>query len=225
MNVKLFHTISLLLVLAFNPAQAQFLGDVFFKEPSIAIEKDAVGEVAISFFSGDRRFGAIRAEITYDPTALEIVSVEPLASAGISPTIHWSASENGLRFAVLQGSSLTDPIGSVNLLKIHFRAIGENGSQTLLASKPLEALDVESSPIQVGVGYSAEVSIGSIDPSAIGTAREQSLSADLAATTSLKQRAALLRPPGHAVKMLTKKGTSTFQQITVKTNPAAAITE
>jgi hypothetical protein len=194
-------------------AQAQFVGDVFFLTPSVAVAKGNVGDLDLALFAGDRPFGAARISVQFDPQRLEIVNVVPVQVGAVLPVLEWSSDSGVLKLVVVNGQSLAVPIGSVTLARISVRAIGEAGDQIEVSSAVTEAYAADRVAFPVGSGYSAEVSIGSVTSGSV--AQRMSKSAPL------QGRALKMRPAGHAVTLLSRTGKAFYEVDVLTIDPSA----
>jgi len=214
LNILIRPLLCALICLLPGLAKAQFVGDIFFVVPAISIPKGGTGDLTIALFSGDKAFGATSSTITYDPNQLEIVSVDAVPSGIITPTLKWEASSGVIKLVVINGQSLAQPIGSVSLAKLNFRAIGATGVQAKVTSAVKSSFASDRTVLRVGTAYVAEVSIGTVMPSGSVTPGVSTLSLSssniVASTTDplLQSKALSMRPAGHRVKLLVPTGSN-----------------
>lgn len=204
-------------------ASAQFVGDVFFITPAVTIGQGSTGAMELAIFAGDAPFGAARAQVNYDASALEVVSVTPLDNGGLTPSLEWKAKGGVLQLLAVNGGSLSQPIGTVRLAKIEFRALGTSGSQLSITTSIKGALKTNRDPIRAGTGLGGEVTI--ISP--IQTkSLQQPLVREASATSmtsSLYERALAMRPAGHAVSLHVIEANGSVRETVVRTaSPGAA---
>lgn len=60
------------MLLASTHSYAQFAGDVFFDEPSVAVDQGETRELSLSVFSGASVFGGAQIRLTYDLSLIHI---------------------------------------------------------------------------------------------------------------------------------------------------------
>lgn len=196
-------------VAAFHgPAQAQFVGDVFFVEPSMVVPQGETGYLQLALFTGSKPFGAARASVLFDAAKLEIVSVEPVSIGSVTPKINWQNASGVLRLVIVNGQSLTAPFGSVTLARIGFRPLAVLGERVTLSSEVQQPYTADRAPLPAGSGFGAEITVGAVATPAATNARAQAASAigrtsvkAVASQSELGLRAQRLRPVGHVVEL------------------------
>ncbi len=99
-------------------AQAQFPGDVFFQNPSIAIQEGGTGQIEVVTFAGTDVLGAAQFDIVFDPSALEVVGVTPGSAEELERTMVSKVSNGKVSVIILNDRSLTKPFGTVSLARI-----------------------------------------------------------------------------------------------------------
>lgn len=207
------------LLLGASGAQAQFAGDVFFVTPSIAVPQGGTGTLELALFSGDRVFGATRAQVRFDPAKLQLVSVDPATNASRTTTIRWKVSGGLIELLALNAESLTAPIGSVKLARLQFRALGAVGERTALTTSVSGAIDAQRAALRTGTGLGAEITVSASAERATPMAHHE---AALVAP-DLEKRALAVRPPGHAVTLQFVDAAGRTRQAIVQTaQPGAA---
>jgi hypothetical protein len=211
--------IGIFLVLGAN-AHAQFMGDVFFENPSIIVPKGQVKDIELSIFAGDRPFGAALTQLRFDPKKLEVVKIEPLATSDVLPVLKQETSEGNITIAVVNGTVLDKPIGGVVLARISVRAIGETSDQTIITTAVTSAYSADRKPYPQGDGWSAEISIGSEDAEATAAALFSGT-----VDAALRARALKLRPAGARIKLYSRSGAGTFREVIVPTSDPNAVRE
>jgi hypothetical protein len=188
---------TLVLSLSGTHAEAQFAGDLFFVTPSVVVTSGSTGTLELALFSGDRPFGATRAQVRFDPARLQVVSVEPATNAGLPTTLESRVSAGLIELVVLNGRSLSAPIGSVKLARLQFRANGPAGTRSALTTSVSGAIDSQRNALRLGTGLGAEVVVAG---SSAKTA-PMSFKDAVALSSDLERRALEMRPPGHAVTL------------------------
>lgn len=193
---------ALLLVAA--PAHAQFVGDVFFADPSIAVPEGGTAVFEVQVFTGIQVLGAAHFDVVYDPAQLEVVSVDAGTTPELAPG-HVSVTTPG-RVAVvdLNGESLTRPFGTSSLARIEVRPLVSAGTRVPLSIQVRSLLRPDSvTPVSGGRGFSGEVVV----VSALQSSTSSPLQVRGAAKagdgdrSDLEQRALELRRPGLAVDL------------------------
>jgi hypothetical protein len=203
-------------------ASAQFVGDVFFVTPAVTIGQGSTGAMELAMFAGDAPFGAARAEVKYDASALEIVSVTPLENGGFTPSLEWKNSRGILKLVAVNGSSLSQPIGTIRLAKIEFRALASFGNRVQITTSINGALKTNRDPIRTGTGFNGEVTI--INPIQTKSV-QQSLAREGSAasiTSAMYERALAMRPAGHSVVLHVIEANGNVLETVVRTvSPSA----
>lgn len=201
-----------------SPASAQFVGDVFFAAPSIAVPAGESGDLDLAIFTGDKPFGAAIVTLAYDPAKVEIVSVTPGSNGGDNVRLESSVESGTIRIVALNGTSLQQPIGSVAIARVRVRPIGASGDRVVLRSAVSKALFADRSAMRAGTGFDGEIVIGQKSASATATV--------LAAEGSaLAVRARRLRPAGSEVGVVTRLSDGRLGEVHVRTAATAAARE
>lgn len=200
-------------------ARAQFAGDLFFVTPSIAVPQGGTGALELALFSGDRVFGATRAQVRFDPAKLQLLSVEPATNASLKTTIRWKVSGGLIELLALNAESLSAPIGSVKLARLQFRVLGGVGERTALTTSVSGAIDAQRATLRTGTGLGGEITVSATAERATPMAHQ-----DAALIASdLERRALAVRPPGHAVTLQIVDAAGRTRQAMVQTaQPGAA---
>lgn len=110
-------------------ARAQFPGDVYFQSPSQVVPFGQTATIAVDLFAGAEVFGALSLDIEFDPAQVEVQSVSAGTTSEVSDGMRSRLTAGKLRIAVVNGKSLTSPIGTVNLASVVVRVIAAPGSQ------------------------------------------------------------------------------------------------
>lgn len=202
------------------PAHAQFVGDVFFVLPSVSTTVGSTVQMDLAIFSGTQTFGVTRAQIQFDTSELEVASVESVTTGMVTPAINWYVDDGLLKILVVNGQSLKNPIGTVVLARIGFRAIAGAGTIALLTTQVSNAYGADKTALPVGTGFGGEVIITS---AASAKAKMDGNVAPLhvAANSGLGERALKLRPAGHQVSLAVLDPMGRAKQTVVKTTPSA----
>ena len=115
-----FHKIASVLsaILVFGlaaPAQAQFAGDLFFADPSVAIPADGEGTPEVQVFAGAETFGAAQFELLFDPARLEIAAVRPGDAPELQEVFSVRREDGRVAIIVANSGSLDVPFGTASL--------------------------------------------------------------------------------------------------------------
>lgn len=205
-------------------ASAQFVGDVFFAEPSVVIAEGGTGQLQLALFAGDKVFGATRAALKFDATKMQIVDVQAPAVGGLTPALQWKVTGGELRLLVVNGESLQKPIGTVTLARITVKPLGSAGQQFTVTSEVSDALAADRTTFRVGTGFSAQVSVGVKSPSGTGGNPRALLMPGQ--DPALERMALTMRPAGHQVRLHAPAGGGQFREVSVQTlDPRAASAE
>ncbi|GAA0497946.1 MULTISPECIES: cohesin domain-containing protein [Pigmentiphaga] len=201
-------------------AHAQFVGDAFFVDPSVTAVTGAEGAIQVAVFSGTQAVGAAHATVTYDPAALEILAIDPVAAGRVTPAVQWRKDGNVLHIVMVNGTSLTQPIGTVPLGNIRFKVLGPARATTTLTAKATEILMPDATAIPPGLkSYDGEVTfveaVASPMPRLAGLAQKSS-------SPDLVERARRMRPAGGTVTLQVPNGSGQAQPVEVRI-PAATV--
>ena len=200
-------------------AHAQFVGDAFFVEPSVTAVPGQEGTLQLAVFAGTQAVGAAHATVTYDPDALEIVDIEPVAAGRITPAVQWRKDGNVLHVVMVNGMSLTQPIGTVPLGTIRFKALGAAKETTALMAKATEILMPDATAIPPGKdSYKGEVSF--VEAATAPVAPRVAARAAAVASPDLVERARAMRPPGGTVTLQVVDGSGRAQPVQVRIPPS-----
>ncbi|MEZ5652529.1 MAG: cohesin domain-containing protein [Burkholderiaceae bacterium] len=198
-------------------AHAQFVGDIFFVNPSVVAPAGGTGSLDLSIFSGSSVFGAVKASIRFDSTKLRVIDVEPIAAGQPLLTLKWKLVDGEIRFIAVNGASLVEPIGTVGLVRITFRAIGSAGDTVQISSSVDQAIGADQSVLRQGTGFGAEVNIG-----VVAAATNTKGLATLPTDPTVVDRARRTRPIGHVVNMHVHEGSGKYAETSVSTGVSDA---
>lgn len=199
------------------PAQAQFVGDVYFLQPSIAIPSGQAGTLDLAIFTGDRPFGATLVTLTFDPAKVNVVSIAEGANGDDSLRLE-SLNDNGtLRIVALNTATLERPIGSVRIARLQVRVTGSPGERIAIRSAVSRALFADRSAMRAGTGFDAEIIVGQASVAASGPVML------VGNQSPLGDRARRLRPAGSEVRLVTKLNNGTIGEVRVRTSGAATL--
>lgn len=200
-------------------AHAQFVGDAFFVEPSVTAAPGGEGAVQVALFAGTQAVGAAQVTVTYDPKALEVLGVDPVEAGRITTAMQWRKEGNVLHIVMVNGASLSQPIGTVPLGKIRFKALGAVGETTELWAKAIEILKPNAEAIPPGL----EALKGDVTVAASTTTTARIAARSMPSTEpSLVKRALGMRPAGGTVTLQVVDGAGQAQPVQVQIPPAAA---
>ncbi len=179
-------------------AFAQFPGDVFFLDPSVAVAEGGTAELEVVVFAGANVVGATLLDVAFDPAAAE-VSLERGGSALLEKGFVSRVSAGTASVVNLNSASLTDPIGTVSLARVLVRPLGPAGSTVNLAISVRSLLRQDSTPFPSARGFSGQVLVVSAAGPSAGapSASLKSGTGDSAETLALE-----FRRPGSEVEVL-----------------------
>lgn len=188
-------------LIGWQSAQAQFAGDVFFANPSIAIVEGGQSQIEVMAFMGDSTFGAVQLNLTYDPAKLAIVSVQPGSTPELQNGFTIRQQGGVLSIIALNGASDTTPIGTVSLALIEVAPLTAAGTVVNVDSNVDTVLRQDSTAFSSPNGFGAEIVVTNPpnNPATISAAVDtatQSISGEV------YQRALELRPGGSAVSVM-----------------------
>lgn len=183
-----------------SAAHAQYAGDMFFATPSVAVAAGGTATMEADLFSGAVPLGAAQFDLLYDPSQVEVVSVDAgstqeiadgVASAPVSP------GRTGI--VALNGVSLDHPFGTESLARITLRPLVPAGSYVLLQLAPRSLLRTNSTPFAAGRGFYGELVVVSAGPTA---AKSQAPLTGDQVDPDHQSRALRLRRPGTLVNLV-----------------------
>jgi hypothetical protein len=180
-------------------ARAQFQGDVFFAAPSVSAPEGGIAMLEVLLFSGADVVGATQVDVIFDPAQAEIVAVQPGATDELANGIASAGTRGRLSIVDLNGSSLTQPFGTVSLAKLQVRPKVSAGSTVTLNLQVRSLLRPDTTPFASAQGFSGEilvVSAGSKEAPLASPALRSNPDPGSA------RRALAFRRPGLAVELL-----------------------
>ncbi|MEM8994549.1 MAG: hypothetical protein AAGF23_07130 [Acidobacteriota bacterium] len=139
-------------------ARAQFLGDVFFANPSVAVAPGQTAELEVVLFAGAEPVGATHIEVEFDAARARVVAVEP-GQAEMERAFSSDVIPGRLSFVALNTVSLEQPIGTVLLARLQIRPNGGTGSRVPLAITVRDILGQDLATIP-GRGFAGEIVVG-----------------------------------------------------------------
>lgn len=198
--------VAVLAALAGTPAaHAQYVGDMFFAQPSIAVAEGGTATFETELFSGAIPLGAAAFDIYYDPSQLEVVSVSPGGTKEFENGVSSAPVDPGRTGIVaLNGTSLGHPFGTESLARVTLRPLVPAGSYVYFILFPRSLLRTDSTPFPARYGYYGEMVVVSAGPQAQGQTGASSgapLTGDQV-DADHRARALRLRPPGTRVDLV-----------------------
>ncbi|MBW8879239.1 MAG: hypothetical protein JF614_30230 [Acidobacteria bacterium] len=198
-KIQLTLLVGVALLLAPTIVRAQFQGDVFFAQPSVAIPEGGTAVLEVQMFSGSDVVGATQVDFIFDPAQAKVVKVEPGTTPQLANGLATVTSGNRVALVDLNGSSLEQPFGTVSLARIHVQPLLPAGNRIPLNLQVHSLLRQDSTPFANAQGFAGEILVVS--------AGSRTTSAGLAASgtgpnTNAVQRALAFRRPGIAVDLL-----------------------
>lgn len=179
-------------------AQAQFPGDVFVENPSIASAPGEIVEVSFLAFSGDVPFGATGIIVNYDRAALKFLDATRTVDGLSVPADTSLDTDNGLILAAVNGEELDGPLGTVELATLRFRIDQSAVGRYDIGATARGFVDTTGRQFGTGRAFGAEIFVNA-SQSALRQSTQTVAKTD---TDTLTQRARLLRRPGYAVDIV-----------------------
>jgi len=215
----------LTLLLSGQPAHAQFAGDVFFAEPSIAIGQGGQGQIEVLAFMGSSTFGATQVNLNYNPAELSIVSVQPGLSSEVQNGFTFRNENGVLSLIALNSQSTTEPIGTVSLARIEVTPLVPAGSRIFVSSNVDTMLRQDSSAYSFPRGFGMEIVVTS-GTAKVANSSNKPVTLDKAEVSQdVYQRALELRSEGAKVKMMLLNKNGDAIETLVQTRDENAVTE
>jgi hypothetical protein len=136
-------------------AQAQFVGDVFFETPSLTAKQGEAAEFKLQTFAGAQSLGAFHVELSFNATELEVQEITPNGEFARVSAI--DRKPGVISIVGLNGTSLTEPIGTVALATIKVKALVDVGKSASLSISVKRLLTGSSAAFAQTKGYSGSV--------------------------------------------------------------------
>lgn len=176
--MKAFHNIASTLgvVLALSlaaPAPAQFAGDLFFADPSVAIPADGEGTLEVQVFAGAETFGAAQFELLFDPARLEVVSVRPGDTPELQEVFSVRREAGRVAIIVANSGSLDVPFGTASLARIDVRPQAPTGSVIPIQTRVQGVLRQNTIPFASPSGLGGEVVVSASGATSLATSSTQ----------------------------------------------------
>ncbi len=154
-------------------AAAQFPGDIYLEEANSLVAEQGEVTVRVLTFTGTKRFGAARYELTYDPAVLRFVDATLPPESKLVVSSSPSAGRIGLLSANARG--VDRPFGVVTIAELKFRAVGLAGAQSLLDLSAFRQIALDRSNVATNT-FDGSVTVTSAQPAMLepesGTARQ-----------------------------------------------------
>lgn len=193
--------ISCAAVLACQGAFAQFVGDVFAKEPSVSAVAGGEVTVEVQLFSGANVFGASIVDVTYAPADLVVKEVTVPAADGTRRTVAARRLDGKLEIGTVNLDATANPIGTVTLAQVTFTVLAQAGRVVPYRIAPRELLMQDEKRYTSIRGASGEIAVVNGLAGAL-TARTARASIPVVTDAASLNRAAALRPRGGAVQLV-----------------------
>lgn len=187
-------------------AQAQFPGDVFFAEPSVAAPQGGTATLEVLLFSGTQAVGATHFEVLFDADDAEVVAVEAGSTEELAPGQVSVTKAGRISVVSLNGSSLTRPFGTASLARLRIRPLVPPGSRVSLDLEVRSLLKADSTPFPESEGFAGEILVVSAvrgnRTSLPGVGASDAVDPGEAGLGDQRRRARAFRRPGQAVELL-----------------------
>lgn len=184
---------------------AQFVGDMFFAQPSVAVAEGGTATLEADLFSGVNPLGAAHFDLLYDPSQLEVVGVAPGGTKELEDGVASAPAAPGRTGIVaLNGASVDHPFGTERLARITLRPLVPAGSIVFFQLAPRSLLRTDSTPFPAGRGFFGELVVVSGGPQARqagGATAGAPLTGDQV-DADHRARALRLRRPGTVVDLV-----------------------
>lgn len=211
-----------LAMLGWQSASAQFAGDVFFIEPSVAIPAGEQKRVEVAAFAGAATFGAAQFDLLFNPAELEIIAVHPGDSPELQEGFSYRHDNGKVSIIAVNGASHTSPIGTVSLGFIEVRPLAPAGSIVRIRANVQAMLQQDSTAFAASNGFGLDIAVTSPEAGNL-TNRQANATAQPGVTGDIVQRALELRPKGSTVTMMVLNENNYAIPVTVSTaEPGAA---
>ncbi|MDR5651955.1 hypothetical protein [Ruixingdingia sedimenti] len=200
-------------------ALAQFAGDAFFLTPSVAVQEGQTGELDLAFFTAADPFGVAQMTVTWDPAQMEVedVTLPPNAAAVLQQEI--LLEPGSLKVIVVNTSSVTEPIGTVDIAKITVRPLTAVGSRIVVQAVQEGAFNTDVNTYPRSGSAAAEVVVtaapGPLRLAGAEVATVENPSPELLA------RAAAIAPAGGLVELVVVGADGAPERVRVRA-PATA---
>lgn len=183
-----------LLGLFSTSAFAQFAGDVFFEDPSVAAPRGQQVILRVQTFTGSTVLGAAHLVLRFDPGSLAIDEVRAGKAAEFDE-LFVQTGVGEVTVLMMNGASLENPFGTVDLLEVVARPVASVGRDTEVTLEVISLLDEGSEPFAAAAGFAVQISVISPVSSTQANRTAEPTADDIAA-------AARLRRPGHTVVLM-----------------------
>ena len=220
---KLASVLGVILTLGLTaPVQAQFAGDLFFADPSVAIPADGEGTLEVQVFAGAETFGAAQFELLYDPARLEVVSVRPGDAPELREVFSVRRDDGRVAIIVANSGSLDVPFGTASLARIDVRPLAPAGSVIPIQTRVQGVLRQDTIPFSSPAGLGGEVVVSAAGAAPLGTAsarQDDAPSVVAEPGSALHERVTRLRRDGATVTLVTLDDADQPQALRVATRP------
>lgn len=191
---------AVVLTLACASAQAQFVGDVFAKVPSLAAPAGGQAKVEVQLFSGANVFGASIIELTFQQTQLAVREVVLTGTAGQRRVAVDRKTDGRVEIATFSVDGTANPIGTVTLAEVVFDVLATAGTTARYRITPREVITQSEARFSAIRGADGEVVV--VSGLAANGARAATATPPLATDRDHLARAAALRPRGGVVDLV-----------------------
>lgn len=215
----------LTMLFSWQSVHAQFAGDVFFAEPSIAIGQGGQGQIEVLAFMGASTFGATQVDLHYNPAELSIVSVKPGTSTEVQNGFTFRNQDGVLSIIALNSQSATDPIGTVSLALVDVQPLSPAGSRIFISSNVDTMLRQDSTAYSFPRGFGMEIVVTSASAAVASTSSTPVTLDKEEVSDDVYRRALELRSEGAKVKMMLLNKQGEAVETLVQTRDDNAVTE
>lgn len=191
-----------------NSAMAQFRGDVYFAESSVAVAAGADATLEIRTFTGASVLGAIHFEFLFGPDELEIVKVEAGTTAEFSNAFRYASFADRIGIVALNAESVAKPFGTISLARLTVRPKVVAGKTISIRVAARDAIDTDAHRLNTR-GFGASIAV--ISPPAMTAAGATSkaklvssdaLTAPPSTCVEAQKIGEQISRPGHARKII-----------------------
>jgi hypothetical protein len=193
-------TFSLVLLACLSSsAWAQYAGDVFFRDPSVAARQGEQATLEIQTFTGAQVLGGAHFILRFDPGQLSVEEVRPGASPQFQDALVSRPVAGGVGVVTLNGTSLSQPFGTVGLVDVVVRPLAPPGTEVEVSIEVVSLVDGESGSFPQQAGLSATILV---TPPAMLQAAALLAAPDAPVTAEAVVVDSPMRRPGYSVRVV-----------------------
>ncbi len=139
-------------------AGAQFVGDIFFEQPTVTVVEGDTAELIVNLFTGTRPHGGVAFDLLFNSSELVVEDVRLSPGSGLD-AVSFLQKVQRVGIAAFNDSSTSSPIGTASIATIVVRPLGQAGDSTSVGIEPIQVVDANGGFFSQSNGFGATITV------------------------------------------------------------------